>query len=65
MLQLKSAQLKGFLHGVDPYQYWDLDGTNGGLTAQANRTREAIQNYLVHGGSCPLLDKVAHPQVND
>ena len=66
VLNLKSACVKGYLIGVDPRQHWNLEpdiwAEQSDLQSQENRTREAIQDYLVKGGSCPLHDEVAHLQ---
>lgn len=66
VLNLKSASARGFLIGEDPRQRWSLEpdiwAGHNDLRSQGNRTRKAVQEYLVKGGSCPLRDEVAHPQ---
>lgn len=49
----------------DPFQYETLgpssrDEDDGG-DLQRLKTSEALSHYLVHGGSCPLLDEENHP----
>ena len=65
-LSLKSAYVGGKLLGEDPYQTWIVEPSflveDDDLSDQGNRTRKAIQDYLVAGGSCPLRDEEAHPQ---
>ena len=66
ILKLKSASTRGELIGENPCQRWDLEPGVGAsyddLRCQGNRTSKAFQDYLVQGGSCPLIDEVAHPQ---
>ena len=66
VLNLKSVYATGDLIGEDPSQRWylgpDVEVRVNNVFTQANGTGEAVQDYLVKGGSCPLLDGVAHPQ---
>ena len=66
ILKLKSAYARGALLGKDPPQYWDLEpdiwAEHSDMRSQGNRTSKAIHDYLLEGGSCPLIDEVAHPQ---
>ena len=71
VLRLSSASVLGILWATGPRQYWVLglhDPKTGVKIApdemkwQCNRTRKAVQDYLLGGGDCPLLDKVQHPQ---
>lgn len=64
-LNLESADIQRFLYGDDPPQTWPL-GDQGSHNdhdeiAQGNSTSAALSKYLVHGGSCPLLDEKNHP----
>lgn len=65
-LNLKSAYVRGDILGEDPRQYWDLKPgvwtEHSDLRSQGNRTSKAIQDYLVQGGTCPLIDEDTHPQ---
>ena len=67
VLNLKSAHMRGDLFGENPPQHWDLEldtwAEDNDLQFQGTRTRNAVQNFLVQGGSCPLIDEDAHPQV--
>ena len=66
-LSLRSATIREGLYCDDPPQCWPLDGNvcayDGGDDDDAQRksTSEALSYYLVHGGSCPLLDEENHP----
>lgn len=66
VLNLESTYLGGDLLGEYPRQRWNIEpdtwAEDGDLRSQANRTRKAIQDFLVQGGSCPLIDEDAHPQ---
>ena len=66
ILNLKSAYIRGELLGEDPPQHWvlepDIWAGYSDLRSQGNRTSKAIQDFLVQGGSCPLIDEDAHPQ---
>ena len=66
ILTLTSTTLRGCLLGTDPPQYWPLDYWGqiepDDMSHQCNRTRIAVQEYLVDGGNCPLLDEERHPQ---
>ena len=66
VLNLESVYARGYLIGKNPPQYWylepDIWAEYSDLRSQGNRTSRAVQEYLVFGGSCPLLDEVAHPQ---
>lgn len=65
-LNLKSAYMRGDLLGENPPQHWDLEpdiwAEYNDLRSQGNRTSKAVQDFLVQGGSCPLIDEDAHPQ---
>ena len=65
VLNLRSVDASGSLIGLNPSQHWYL-GPNActifSTSPTHNRTSKAVQDYLVKGGSCPLLDEVAHPQ---
>ena len=66
VLNLKSVYVSGHLIGKNPSQHWYLDAKvntrSRHVPTQANLTSKAVEDYLVDGGSCPLLDEVAHPQ---
>lgn len=66
VLNLKSAYIRGDLLGENPPQHWDLEpdlwAEHTDSRSQGNRTRKAIQDFLLQGGSCPLIDQDAHPQ---
>lgn len=66
-LSLTSAQVTGRLLGSDPLQEWYLDPTyqDDELDEQSSRTREAIEDYLIGWGDCPLRDEDEHPQALD
>ena len=65
-LNLKSASFGGELLGHHPHQHWNLwpesEVELSDMQFQENRTCKAIEDYLVQGGTCPLLDEDAHPQ---
>lgn len=65
-LSLTSAHVQGRLIGEDPHQCWHLDAiypaSSDDYTSPSNRTREAIEDYLIGWGDCPLLDEEEHPQ---
>lgn len=70
-LRLTSASVLSILRADAPPQCWaflSYDPETGVEIAhddtrwQCNRTRKAIQDYLLNGGDCPLLDEVQHPQ---
>lgn len=67
-LSLDSVRVGNELIGLNPLHGWQFEP--GGLesskdmSVQANRTRKAIEHFLVHGGTCPLRDEVHHPQMN-
>ena len=64
-LSLDTATLGHGIHCEDPPQYWTLEANDfeddDEEDAQGNITSKALSNYLVHGGSCPLLDEGKHP----
>ena len=65
VLNLRSVEASGSLIGLNPSQHWYLGPdvfTIFSTSPTRNRTSKAVQDYLVEGGSCPLLDEVAHPQ---
>lgn len=65
-LSLTFARVQGRLAGEDPYQRWELDplypASYDDYTCHSNRTREAIEDYLIGWGDCPLHDEDEHPQ---
>ena len=65
VLNLTSVYASGNLIGLYPSQSWclqhDICTRFSRLPNQANRNSKAIEKYLVEGGSCPLLDEIAHP----
>ena len=69
-LNLLHVDIDGSLRGADPEQYWDCNPFEmhyepedfQAVKDQAVRTKSAIENYLIHGGSCPLFDQEAYPQ---
>ncbi len=66
-LNLRSAYMRGDILGENPHQHWilapEIWAEYGDLGSQGNRTRKAIEKYLVRGGdTCPLLDGDMHPQ---
>ena len=66
ILSLTSATLGGSLLGNNPPQHWTLDLKGqielDDINHQCNRTRVAIEEYLISGGDCPLLKEDDHPQ---
>lgn len=66
-LSLESAEFRGVLVCKDPPQYWALGATawedEDDEEVQGNVTAKALSTYLVHGGSCPLLDEKSHPNL--
>ena len=66
-LNLESADFQRYLDCDDPPQYWPLSSAgfedDDDETAQGNRTSAALSKYLIHGGSCPLLDEENHPNL--
>lgn len=65
-LKLETAYFRGDLLSSDPTQRWNLEpalwAEYSDLRDQGNRTRVALGDFLVSGGTCPLLDEEAHPQ---
>ena len=65
-LNLEWASFHHDLFGDDPPQHWNLEPSpwvsSGDMGSQGNRTRKALEEFMVNGGSCPLRDEVAHPQ---
>lgn len=66
VLNLKSIDAWDHLLGENPSQHWCLrhEGPHRSrdVPTQADLTSKAVRDYLLEGGSCPLLDRVAHPQ---
>lgn len=62
-LSLESADIQGYLVCDDPPQVWRLRQDDHDEADQGNRTSAALSKYLVHGGSCPLLDEESHPNL--
>ena len=64
VLNLESASMRGRILGEHPPQCWILeqDIWPEYMQSQAIRTSKAIQDYLVQGGSCPLIDEGTYPQ---
>ena len=66
VLNLNSAYIRGEILGENPPQCWNLEpdlwAEYSDLRSQGNRTSKAIQEYLVYGGTCPLIDEDAYPQ---
>lgn len=64
-LSLDSASIRESLYCKDPPQYWGLDAAvwedDDDEEPRGNITSKAVSDYLVHGGSCPLLDEEKHP----
>ncbi|KAG7008537.1 hypothetical protein G7Y79_00005g016780 [Physcia stellaris] len=72
VLRLTSASVLGVLRAEAPPQCWILTQINletgaeivhDDMSSPCNHTRKAIQDYLLNGGDCPLLDEVQHPQL--
>ncbi|KAL8805981.1 MAG: hypothetical protein Q9182_001638 [Xanthomendoza sp. 2 TL-2023] len=66
-LTLESACVTGSLLGDDPVQSWYLNpgfplSSPEDYACQSNRTRKAVEDYLIGWGDCPLLDEEEHPQ---
>ena len=64
LLSLEKANMEGHLIGNNPIQWWTLgcDGCKDS-SVQENRTRWALEEFMIRGGICPLRDQEAHPQV--
>lgn len=66
LLSLEEAHFDKDLCGVAPNQMWRLDPpgytSSKDDSVQENRTRWALENFMVNGGVCPLRDEEAHPQ---
>lgn len=60
LLALKEMHFSYNLYGDNPEQFWSLEPS--GYTSskddsvQANRLRWALEDFMVHGGICPLRD---------
>ena len=69
VLNLKSADFRGYLLGEYPSQRWRLEPDAltelGYMRSQGIRTRKAVEEFLVRGGCCPLIDNDAHPFQSD
>ena len=65
LLVLDCVSLSGRLTGISPQQHFELEpdtwASHRDMRSQGNRTREALENYLVSGGVCPLRDEEEHP----
>ena len=64
-LTLEYVWLDHQLTGVNPQQIYPMHpgqyvGTRD-MRAQGNRTRDALIEYLIDGGTCPLRDRDKHP----
>ena len=61
-LNLKDAKFEDSLTGAEPRQYWDLepDAWHGydDLQSQTNRTRIAVEKFMVEGTRCPLQQPI-------
>ncbi|KAL8847268.1 MAG: hypothetical protein Q9221_007692 [Calogaya cf. arnoldii] len=66
LCKVEEAHFDLDLYGVAPVQKWILDIPDETRieddSIQANRTRWALEKFMVEGGVCPLPDEVAHPQ---
>ncbi|KAL9625890.1 MAG: hypothetical protein Q9204_007760, partial [Flavoplaca sp. TL-2023a] len=66
LLTLEEAEFDKDLSSVAPSQLWYLDApsytSRKDDSVQENRTRWALEKFMVHGGVCPLRDAEAHPQ---
>ena len=69
-LKLKSVAFQCQISGTDPQQFWDLDvgecPRDKDMISQGHRTRKALEDYFVHGvhgGTCPLRDSDAYPNL--
>ena len=66
LLTLEEAEFDNHLSSVAPSQLWWLDApgytSSKDDSVQENRTRWALEKFMVHGGVCPLRDAEAHPQ---
>ena len=67
LLKLESVLFRHQLTGTDPQQFWDLEtggyASRKDMTSQGNRTRKALEDFFINGGSCPLRDRDAHPNL--
>ena len=65
-LQLEEMWFRWELRAMYPLQEWNLDPSLDANEDDAwcsnNRTRWALEKYMVEGGTCPLRDEQAHPQ---
>lgn len=65
LLNLEEAHFDKELWGVAPKQIWRLDPTDWTSSkddsVQENRTRWALEKFMVHGGVCPLRDEETYP----
>ncbi len=68
-LSLETAEFGESIYCEDPLQYWLLgarvDEDDDDENAPGNITSAALSSYLVHGGTCPLLDEEKHPNRED
>ncbi|KAL8774142.1 MAG: hypothetical protein Q9209_001250 [Squamulea sp. 1 TL-2023] len=67
MLELDEVQFRKELIGLEPHlQMWRFDPpgctSSKDDSVQENRTRWALEKYMIRGGICPLRDPDAHPQ---
>ena len=68
LLNLEEARFGKNLWGVAPKQTWSLgpgyhDSEDDSV--QENRTRWALEDFMIHGGVCPLRDEETHPPTSD
>lgn len=72
VLKLTSASVLEVLRAEAPPQCWSflpynpetgVEIAHDDMSWPCNHTRKAIQDYLLNGGDCPLLDEVQHPQL--
>ncbi|KAL8784396.1 MAG: hypothetical protein Q9213_003996 [Squamulea squamosa] len=67
MLELDEMQFSKDLIGLEPLlQVWRFDPpgctSSKDDSVQENRTRWALEEYMILGGKCPLRDRDAHPE---
>ncbi|KAL9005080.1 MAG: hypothetical protein Q9188_002127 [Gyalolechia gomerana] len=67
LLVLKEVHFDKDLYGLDLDQMWRFypPGCTSSEddSVQENRTRWALENFMIRGGVCPLRDEAAHPQI--
>ncbi|KAL8831386.1 MAG: hypothetical protein Q9170_005321 [Blastenia crenularia] len=67
LLALEEAHFQHDLCGDNPEQWWRLDPpgytSSKDDSVQENRTRWALEKFMVDGGACPLRDEEEYPQV--